>query len=178
MFLLAQSALAQQLALTPAKPLCPPGDPDSMQISWNKPCNEGDWLLDTQAGCRMWDWHPEPEDVVVWKGACQGGLPDGQGQAQWFEHGRPIDRFEGAYRNGKREGEGRYSWKQDVSYEGGYADDVPQGHGTVKIEGVVLTGEWHKGCLADGGKVVAIGVPRASCGPVASPGKVAGVTPH
>jgi hypothetical protein len=29
---------------------------------------------------------------------------------QWFEHGRPIDRFEGVYRRGKREGFGRYDW--------------------------------------------------------------------
>ena len=49
---------AQQVALTQAKPDCPPGEPDSLQISWTQPCDSGTWLFDTEAGCRMWDWHP------------------------------------------------------------------------------------------------------------------------
>lgn len=162
-------AFAQQLALTPAKPECPPGEPDSLQISWNAPCESGTWLFDTETGCRMWDWHPEPDDKAVWKGTCQAGLPEGQGQAQWSEHGQAIDRFEGTYRNGKREGQGRYDWNQTVRFEGSYADDVPQGQGVVHIDGVVLSGEWNKGCLASAGKVVAIGVPRASCAPAGKP---------
>jgi len=31
---LSQQRQQQQLALTPAKPECPPGEPDSLQISW------------------------------------------------------------------------------------------------------------------------------------------------
>ena len=150
-------AFSQHLALTPAKPDCAPGDPDSLQISWTTPCDSGDWLFDTQTGCRMWDWHPEPEDKAVWKGACRAGQPDGRGEAQWFEHGRPIDHFVGTYRDGKREGAGYYKWNDSVSFEGSYANDVPQGRGTLRIDDVVLTGEWSKGCLATAGKVVAIG---------------------
>jgi hypothetical protein len=56
-----------------------------------------------------------------------------------------------------------------VSFEGSYGNDVPQGRGTVRIGDVALTGEWSKGCLATAGKVVAIGVPRLSCGPVGKP---------
>jgi hypothetical protein len=167
--LMSGSAFAQQMALTPARPDCPPTEPDSLQISWNEPCDAGDWLLDTQTGCRMWDWHPEPEDKVVWKGACRAGRPEGRGEAQWFEHGHPIDRFVGTYRNGKREGPGYYTWNDQVSYEGTYANDVPHGRGTVRIGDVVLSGQWNKGCLASAGKVVAIGVPRASCRPASRP---------
>ena len=163
-------AFGQQFALTPAKPDCPPGEPDSLQISWTAPCEQGDWLLDTETGCRMWDWHPDPDDKPVWKGACRSSLPEGKGVAEWFEHGRPIDRFVGSYREGKREGLGQYKWNDTVSFEGSYANDVPQGPGTVRIDDIVLSGEWNKGCLAAGGKVVAIGVPRGSCGPA---GKVA-----
>ncbi|HSS85581.1 MAG TPA: hypothetical protein VLL30_17620 [Reyranella sp.] len=167
---------AQQVALTPGKPNCPPSEPDSLQISWTQPCDTGNWLFDTEAGCRMWDWHPEPEDTVVWKGACHAGLPTGGGEAQWFEHGRPIDRFTGTYRDGKREGEGHYVWNENVRFDGLYADDVPQGYGVAQIEGETLAGEWNKGCLTAGGKVAAIGVPRTSCGPAEGPkkGKVAG----
>jgi hypothetical protein len=156
---------AQQNALTPAQADCPPGEPDTLQISWTQPCDSGGWLFDTQAGCRMWDWHPAPEDSVVWRGACHDHLPNGQGEAQWFEHGRPIDRFNGTYRNGKRDGEGHYIWNHDVRFDGNYANDVPQGYGIARIESEVLAGEWDKGCISAGGKVAAIGVPRTSCGP-------------
>lgn len=169
LFFLAGPGFAQQVALTSAKPDCPPGEPDPIQVSWNKPCEDGDWLLDTETGCRMWDWHPEPEDTVVWQGACRAGKPDGRGEARWFEHGRPIDRFVGTYRDGKREGEGRYDWNATVSFEGNYANDLPQGTGTVRIGDVVMSGEWNKGCLSSGGKVVAIGVPRASCEATSKP---------
>jgi hypothetical protein len=156
---------AQQNALTPDQADCPPGEPDSLQISWNQPCDSGEWLFDTQAGCRMWDWHPAPEDAVVWRGACHDHLPNGQGEAQWFEHGRPIDRFIGTFRNGKRDGEGHYIWNQNVRFDGNYANDLPQGYGIARIENEVLAGKWDKGCISTGGKVVAIGVPRTSCGP-------------
>jgi len=167
------SAQQQQMALTQAKKECPPGEPDSLQISWTAPCDQGDWLLEPGVGCRMWDWHPAPEDKVVWRGACHGNLPNGLGEAQWFEHGRPIDRFIGIYRNGKREGEGHYIWNGNVRFDGSYANDVPQGYGVVQIEGETLAGEWNKGCLHAKGKVVAIGVPRASCGPPSKRGNVA-----
>jgi hypothetical protein len=158
-------AFAQEIAVTQAKPTCPPGEPDSLQISWTAPCDDGTWLFDPEAGCRMWDWHPAPEDGAVWHGACRAGQPDGQGQAQWFEHGRPIDRFTGTYRNGKREGEGHYAWNDTVRFDGTYADDVPQGYGVVEIDDVTLAGDWNKGCLSADGRTVAIGVPRATCAP-------------
>ena len=97
------------------------------------------------------------------------GLPEGQGEAQWSEHGRPIDRFMGTYRDGKRDGEGHYVWNESVRFDGTYADDVPQGQGVLKLEGDTFAGEWKGGCFtATDGRVVAIGVPRTSCGAAAS----------
>jgi len=156
-------AAAQDLAMA-QKPDCPSYEPDSLQISWTKPCEEGDWLLDTQTGCRMWDWHPDTHDRAVWSGSCPGGSKEGQGVVQWYEHGQAIDRFEGTYRHNRREGFGRYSWNDKDSYEGTYVNDVPQGLGTAKIEGEVFTGDWQNGCFRKGTHVVAIGVPRKSCG--------------
>jgi len=39
-------------------------------------------------GCRMWDWHPALEDMVIWTGRCKGDPKSGHGIVQWFEHGR------------------------------------------------------------------------------------------
>lgn len=41
---------AQEDALTPVQTNCPPGEPDTLQISWTQPCDNGSWLFDTQAG--------------------------------------------------------------------------------------------------------------------------------
>lgn len=157
------AAIAQQVAAASTRPDCPSEAPDPLQISWTQPCYEGDWLLDTETGCRMGDWHPDPNDRMIWSGVCPGGSMDGQGVAQWYEHGQAIDRFEGTFRNGKREGFGRYVWAPQVSYEGLYANDVPNGLGTVTVLGESFSGTWQDGCLAQEGRVVAIGVERSSC---------------
>ena len=164
--LLPAVALAQQMAL--AERECPSVEPDSVQISWMEPCENGNWLLDTQAGCRMWDWHPDVHDRAVWSGACRIGLKEGHGVVQWYEHGQPIDRFEGTFRQGKREGFGRYAWNESDNFVGHYSSDVPDGFGTAEIAGEVFAGEWHNGCLRKGERVVAIAVPRRSCGLVSA----------
>jgi hypothetical protein len=156
-------ATAQQVAMVPNSMDCPYQNPDSVQISWTQPCEEGTWLLDTETGCRMWDWHPDLQDKAVWSGSCAGGKKDGRGIVQWFEHGQRIDRFEGTYRNDKREGFGRYDWNAAENYQGHYSNDIPQGFGTAQIAGEVFAGDWRNGCLRKGDHVVAIGVPRTSC---------------
>lgn len=142
---------------------CRAEEPDSVQISWEQPCQTGDWLLDTQLGCRMWDWHPMPEDGATWTGACRSGAKSGPGVVQWFEHGRPIDRFEGTFVTGRREGFGKYTWNEADWFAGSYKDDLPDGPGTAHLAGEVFTGHWHRGCLVKNGRAVAIGVARKSC---------------
>jgi hypothetical protein len=154
---------AQQVAATAVQPDCLSEEPDSLQISWTQPCDDGNWLLDTRAGCRMWDWHPDPKDRAVWSGACPRGKKEGRGVVQWTEHGIAVDRFEGTFRDGKREGFGRYVWTPEASFEGQYANDVPNGSGTATLLGESFSGTWKNGCFSKGNKVVAIGVERSSC---------------
>jgi hypothetical protein len=103
--LLAGPACASSSRSPPASQARVPADRARLPADQlDRAVRQGDWLFDTQTGCRMWDWHPEPEDKPVWSGACRAGQPNGPGEAQWTEHGRPIDRFVGTYRDGKREG--------------------------------------------------------------------------
>ena len=157
------SVAAQQMAAVSGGSDCLSEAPDSLQISWTQPCFEEDWLFDTEVGCRMGDWHPDAKDRAIWSGACPGGSKQGRGAVQWSEHGQAIDRFEGTFRDGKREGFGRYVWTPGVSYEGLYANDVPNGFGTATLLGDRFAGIWKNGCLAKQGRVVAIGVERSSC---------------
>ena len=138
-------------------------EPDSLEISWTAPCEDGSWLLDPQTGCRLWDWRPEPEETATWSGTCPGGLKEGAGVVQWFEHGRPIDRYEGAFERGRRKGFGRYYWPAGQRFEGYYHADLPNGQGTLTIDGVSFAGTWRRGCLAHKDKLIAIGVPLGTC---------------
>jgi hypothetical protein len=152
--------------LAPAASLaqeCNVVDPDSLQISWTAPCEDGSWLLDPHTGCRLWDWRPEPEEAATWSGTCPGGLKEGAGIVQWFEHGRPIDRYEGAFERGRRKGFGRYYWPAGQRFEGYYDADLPNGQGTITIDGVAFAGTWRRGCLAHKNRLIAIGVPLSTC---------------
>jgi hypothetical protein len=142
---------------------CFPVAPDSVQISWDTPCEGGSWLFEPGVGCRMWDWHPAPTDTTSWTGECKFGGLTGYGVVQWYEHGRPIDRFEGTFVAGRRNGPGRYKWNDADWYVGGYENDLPNGLGTANIAGETFSGQWQAGCFQHGTKTVAIGVPRTSC---------------
>lgn len=153
------------VAAAEVRQACDVGQPDSLQINWTAPCRDGSWDRDPHGGCRLWDWRPDPEEeAATWSGACLSGQKEGRGVAQWYEHGRPIDRFEGVFRLGKREGFGRYDWPAGQRYQGMYEADLPNGQGTVIIDGISFTGTWRHGCLVQGGRRVAIGVPLGTCG--------------
>jgi hypothetical protein len=142
---------------------CLPIEPDSVQISWNTPCDSGSWLFEPTVGCRMWDWHPDRTDTTTWTGGCKDGILTGYGVVQWYEHGRPIDRFDGTFVAGRRQGPGRYRWNEADWYVGFYDNDVPNGLGTAHIAGQTFSGQWRAGCFRQGVLTVAIGVPRKSC---------------
>ena len=76
----------------------------------------------------------------------------------------PIDRFEGVFRRGRREGPGRYDWPAGQSYQGNYVAGLPNGQGTVTIDGAAFAGTWRRGCLTHGDRRIAIGVPLSACG--------------
>lgn len=154
---------AQQIALAPGPAGCDGDEPDSIQISWDAPCESGSWILEPGEGCRIADWHPDPHDKADWSGTCRSAVREGPGVAQWTEHGEAIDRFEGTYRNGRREGIGRYTWSAGDRFEGTYVNDLPHGLGTVTVAGRTLSGIWQEGCLKVGDNLVAIGVPRRTC---------------
>jgi hypothetical protein len=155
-------ALALAAAEIPAQS-CDVAQPDSLEINWTEPCQDGSWDLVLHVGCRLWEWRPDPEETVTWSGSCLSGQKEGRGVVQWYEHGRPIDRFEGVFRHGKREGFGRYDWPAGQRYQGSYMADLPNGQGTIAIDGLSFAGTWRRGCLRQGDKRIAVGVPLSAC---------------
>jgi len=81
------------------------------------------WITDAKSGCKIWDPAPEPQETVNWSGACTGGLATGKGTVQWFENGKPGDRYIGEYQGGKRNGHGVAIFSNGTRIEGDWRDD-------------------------------------------------------
>ncbi|HTR83887.1 MAG TPA: hypothetical protein VMI56_05385 [Reyranella sp.] len=145
------------------------------------------WAVDPRTGCKVFNLNPDPGDGVTWSGACQNGLAEGHGVAQWTLNGQPGDRYEGDYHVGKEHGYGVYEWKNGDRYVGNYLNNLKNGQGTYswadgryyvglwkdgKAHGKgravfpneVAEGNWVNGCLRENGHQVNVGTSRAECG--------------
>lgn len=144
------------------------------------------WIADARTSCRVWNPIPQPNETITWSGSCQNGLAMGRGVLQWFESGRPSERYEGEYRDGKQSGRGVYTWPDGDRYEGEWRDDKasgrgvetsangdrydgewrdgkPNGIGQAVISSSVYNGFWTNGCFKDGNRQAAWGVALSSC---------------
>lgn len=144
----------------------------------------GAWVVDPNSGCRVWNPHPSPNEMVVWQGACAHGYAQGQGTVRWFEKNAPYEEDKGAWHEGKQTGVGRQEWPSG-RYEGTLANSEPNGHGVLTLRGQryegefrngkpngpgtlktlkeVFKGDWKNGCLGGGERKVAVAVPLSSC---------------
>lgn len=104
------------------------------------------WITDDRTGCRVWNADPRPGETVTWSGACVSNTATGQGVAQWFENGRPTDRYEGEYRDGLEHGTGAYLRANGERYDGEWRDGERSGRGVyVWPNGDRYDGEWEDG---------------------------------
>jgi hypothetical protein len=75
-----------------------------------------------------------------YQGQCKKGLADGKGIAQG------IHKYEGRFRNGLPNGQGKYTWANGDTYFGNWKDGVKNGEGTYtykrKAADSVVTGIW------------------------------------
>lgn len=92
------------------------------------------WIADSRTGCKIWDPAPEPHESIHWSGGCKDGFADGNGTLQWFENGRPGDRYVGEYRHGKRNGHGVVTYSNGTRVEGDWSDDQLLQMGVNEIE--------------------------------------------
>lgn len=81
------------------------------------------WIADAATGCKVWDPAPQAGESIRWSGPCERGFADGEGTLQWFDHGKPGDRYAGAYRHGKRNGYGVATYANGETVKGDWSDD-------------------------------------------------------
>ena len=93
--------------------------------------NRAGWAVDARTGCWLWNAHPREGETVLWNGGCDSsGRATGPGVAEWHRAGK-IDRTEGEYRDGKRNGRGVHISLDGLRYEGEFRDDKFHGRGVL-----------------------------------------------
>ncbi len=103
----------------------------------------GNWIADQNAHCKVWDSYPSPGHSITWTGECAGGLAQGHGTLQWFNDGKPGERDEGEFKDGKQHGRGVRVFSNGARYEGDFKDGKREGHGVeVYADGSRYDGEW------------------------------------
>ncbi len=110
------------------------------------PVVAGEWLVDPESGCRIWNGYPEPGESVRWDGPCVDGYAEGSGTLNWFKNGEPNGSYVGERVDGKAHGYGVNVWANGDRYEGFWESDLPHGKGTYTwANGSGYQGEWVAG---------------------------------
>ncbi len=101
------------------------------------------WMGDSRTGCKLWNPQPQPGESVRWSGACEGGFAVGPGVTEWFEGGQPTEIVEGARVAGHLQGKGVQTTADGARFEGSWKDDRRNGPGVYTApDGRRVTGFW------------------------------------
>jgi hypothetical protein len=92
-----------------------------------------EWIADAKTGCKVWNPAPQARETIRWSGGCEGGYAQGKGVLQWYENGRPGDRYDGEYQAGKRNGHGTVTMSNGKRIEGDWRNDELQQLGVNEI---------------------------------------------
>ncbi|KAL8274599.1 hypothetical protein Esti_001502 [Eimeria stiedai] len=115
-----------------------------VQTSSNGSRYEGQWVEGKQEGQGVMLWN---EPAVHYVGEWRGGTQAGWGRQTWLEHpaavrgtacsvGRNLqqNRYEGFFKEGRREGVGAFSYSNGARYEGAWVANKKHGLGKYKSE--------------------------------------------
>ena len=92
-------------------------------IAQSQPGKPPAWIADSKTGCKVWNPSPQAHETIRWSGGCQNGYAQGKGTLEWFENGKPGDRYVGEYQEGKRNGHGVVTMSNGTRIEGDWRND-------------------------------------------------------
>ncbi|MGA2291540.1 hypothetical protein [Bradyrhizobium sp.] len=144
----------------------------------------GSFVADSNNGCKVWNPHPQSNESVTWSGACANGFAQGGGNLQWVHDGKPYEKDEGEWNEGRQSGRGSQDWSlgrydgeivngepqgrgvlklRSSRYEGEFRNGKPNGTGAVTSPEGFFKGNWKDGCLEGDKRRIAFGVPSSTC---------------
>ena len=108
------------------------------------------WIIAENQPCQAWNSEPFPGETYTWSGDCVDGKVSGDGRGV-FHLPAVIGNFvyEGSMRDGKRHGQGTFTWPDGDRYEGEWRDNIKHGKGIKtwadgsRYEGEWRDDEWH-----------------------------------
>ena len=123
------------------------------------------WFIAENQPCQLWQQNPEPGETITWSGACVDGKASGEGREVLYSPDGGQSVYEGEWRNGKKHGQGTYTWADGARYEGEWAYGRAHGYGTyTTVSGKRYTGEWRNGCYKAGSRWATVAATREECG--------------
>ncbi len=144
----------------------------------------GDFVADPRNNCKVWDPHPIAGETVTWSGDCINGFAQGDGTVLWSRYGKPFEKDEGHWDQGRQSGRGTQDWRSG-RYEGELSEGEPSGHGVMMLQASryegefrkgkpngdgaattlhgVYKGTWKDGCLTRGKQTITFAVSPVSC---------------
>lgn len=105
----------------------------------------GEYIQDAK-GCKVFNPNPQPNESIIWKGACVNGYAEGQGILEWFDNESLTEYDEGSWSRGKRAGKGSTNWANGDRYEGDYVENERTGKGLF----IWADGDHYEGDFIDG----------------------------
>jgi hypothetical protein len=107
----------------------------------------GEWLVEKNQGCMVWNGYPTPGEAAAWEGECDANRRvSGEGTLYWSLNGEPNGQYRGRREDGKANGYGINVWRNGDRYEGHWRNDLPDGEGTYTwANGSTYQGHWAEG---------------------------------
>ena len=104
------------------------------------------WITDQRTKCRVWNQHPQPNELILWFGVCKNGLAEGYGAVEWFVDGKSYEVDQGDWHDGKMHGPGVMTFANGNRYEGDFREGKENGHGVLtKADGDRYEGDFREG---------------------------------
>lgn len=108
-----------------------------------------EWVMCTTQGCTLLDPYYSDGVTFKWEGSCKDGKADGFGKLTKYLNGEYESTYEGEYKNGIREGKGKFSHKDGTILECSFKNGQAIGDGKYdlgdgnKYEGEIVNYRQH-----------------------------------
>ena len=93
-----------------------------------------EWVVCNNQGCKLLDPYYSDGVTMKWEGACVNGKANGYGKLTKYKDGEYESTYEGEFKNGIREGIGKFSHKDGTVREGVFINGQMTGRGTMHSE--------------------------------------------
>lgn len=91
--------------------------------------NNGQFVKDHKANCKIWLDEVTPADSLIWNGNCKNNFASGQGFLQWYQNDKLIATYKGEMKQGKFDGKGKFEIIGYATFEGTFSNGALNGKG-------------------------------------------------